>query len=61
MGLIYCGYGGISVGYNSEGIRDLLQNKMIHQPQGLDSWDVLDIPDRGYWQTGSTGGSSLWY
>ena len=61
LGLIYGGVNGKFGGYNSEGIRNLLQNKWIHQPRGLNSWDVLDIPDRGYWQQGSSGGSSLWY
>jgi len=61
LGLIYWGDNGEYSGYNSEKIRDLLQNKMIHQPRGIASWDVLDIPDSGYWNSGSTGGSSLWY
>jgi len=49
--------------YNSEGIRDFLQNKLIHQNRDpeIDSWDVLNIPDQGYSNSGSTGGSSLWY
>lgn len=61
LGLIYWGDNGEYSGYNSEKIRDLLQNKWIHQPRGINSWDVLDIPDRKYWNSGSTGGSSLWY
>jgi hypothetical protein len=62
--LIYFGFGPIKVGYNSEKIRDLFQNKWIHQSRTpeLDSWDVLggQYPDRFYWYFGSTGGSSLW-
>jgi hypothetical protein len=67
-GLIYLGFGPFKVGYNSEKVRDLFQNKWIHQPQGLGSWDVLSDPNNGkpyypnrfYWHFGSTGGSSLW-
>ena len=63
LGLIYGGVNGNYSGYNSEGIRDLLQNKLIHQNHDpeIDSWNVLNIPNQGYSNTGSTGGSSLWY
>jgi len=68
LGLVYFGLGPLKFGYNSEKVRDLFQNKWIHQPQGLSSWDVLNdpnngnpyYPDRSYWYFGSTGGSSLW-
>jgi len=67
LGLVYFGLGPLKFGYNSEKVRDLFQNKWIHQRHGLDSWDVLNdpngkyyYPDRSYWSYGSTGGSSLW-
>ena len=67
LGLVYFGLGPLKFGYNSEKVRDLFQNKWIHQRHGLDSLDVLNdpngkyyYPDRSYWSYGSTGGSSLW-
>lgn len=67
LGLIYWGSGSERHGVNSESIRNLLQNELIHKPgqrKNPDSfylWNVLNIMDRGYLSEGSTGGSSLWY
>ena len=67
LGLVYSGFNGNYSGNDSESNRNFLQNDLIHKPGQRKHpgsyylWDVLNIPDKGYSHTGSTGGSSLWY
>ena len=66
MGALYFDTGGFKIGWDSESIRNLFQNKIAHDalshgqnnPEGPFHFKVLDIPGLLYWNT-STGGG-LW-
>ena len=59
-GVFYVGIGSLKVGWNSEGIRNCFQNKLIHEPGGYPYFKVLDIEPRFYFYYGTSTGNTLW-
>ena len=59
-GVFYVGIGSLKVGWNSEGIRNCFQNKLIHEPGGYPYFRVLDIEPRFYFYYGTSTGNTLW-
>jgi len=48
MGVLYFGVAGYRLGYNSEYIRDYVQNQKIHEPNGSAYFKVLNVPSSVY-------------
>ena len=59
-GVFYIGIGSLKVGWNSEGIRNCFQNKLIHEPGGYPYFKVLDIEPRFFFYYGNSTGNTLW-
>ena len=59
-GVFWVGAGPLRVGWNSEGIRHVFQNLMIHDPYGIPRFTVLNRKPRPYFYFGSGTGSTLW-
>ena len=60
-GCLWVGTGDlVRVGVNSEKVRDLFQNKLIHENYNIPQFSVLDRPTKAYVQFGSGTGNTLW-
>jgi hypothetical protein len=59
-GILYAGYGNYRFGVNSEGVRNLIQNQVIHQSIGSPYFKVLNINRTSYFQYSTRNPYSLW-
>jgi RHS repeat-associated protein len=69
-GVVYFGFGPLRIGRNTEGIRDFIQNRLIHDQvskspyfrrlDGLPYDDPYYTPNKWYWYLGTGTGNTLW-
>lgn len=60
-GIVYAGFGPIQVGWNSEEIRDSIQNDTLHSWSGDPYFSYVEgKADRLYWHIGTGSGNTLW-
>ena len=59
-GVLSVGVGMFRFGRNSETIRDIFQNKLIHRTFGFPQFRKLDIDPSWYFYFGTGSGNTLW-
>ena len=59
LGVLYVKTGPLRLGWNSEGIRDYIQNKKIHKWTGDPYFNKLSV-NKFFWYFGTGTGFSLW-
>ncbi|MDO5666030.1 MAG: polymorphic toxin type 23 domain-containing protein, partial [Bacteroidia bacterium] len=62
VGALSIGFGPLRIGRNSEAIRNIFQNELIHKNLNPPSplFKVLGIPAKWYWYFGFGSGNTLW-
>jgi RHS repeat-associated protein len=59
-GALWFGIGNFRIGKNAESVRDRFQNKLIHKPNGIPEFTVMNRRDELYFYFGSGTGNTLW-
>ena len=59
-GVVYFGWGPFRIGYNSEDIRETIQNKWMHKNTGDPYFQRVDYNSQWFFYFGTGTGNSLW-